>query len=269
MAVWAALIAAAAGVWAAGIAALASILVALVSAVIALRAQNQANLLETFRTDATRDLEELKARLQETAEEKRRKRDAEVVLARYREPLTAAAYDLQSRLHNILEDRFLETYATSENERQEEAIASTLFRFAQYFAWAEILRQDIHSWRFTKDADTRAVGAQLAEVQEAFLSDLDNPDFMVWRDEQRAIGELMIVQEGDTKTCLGYARFVQLYGGDLAHWLGRLDRSLRKGAGPKDERLSSVQLGLLALVKMLDPQQLRYDHSTMKAAFVF
>ena len=48
---------------------------------------------------------------------------AEEVLARYREPLAAAAYDLQSRLYNILELEFFEHYGSG--ERAEEALRTT------------------------------------------------------------------------------------------------------------------------------------------------
>src|SRR5262245_49072609 len=77
---------------------------------------------------------------------------AEEVLKRYREPLAAAAFDLQSRLYNILTMDFFETFGGK--ERGDEALTTTLFRLAQYFGWSEILRRDIQFLSFPEDDDT-------------------------------------------------------------------------------------------------------------------
>ena len=260
----------AAGVSVALITAFASLLVAFLSATVSLAVQRRTSAankdLEQFRTAASKELEELKLARQERAEREKRELEAEAILSRYREPLVAAAYDLQSRIYNILHGEFLSTYGGT--ERGDEAIKSTLFRFAQYFGWTEILRQDIHSWKFTDDADTRAVGELLDEVKRRFQTDEYDLAFMIWSDEQRAIGELMIKRDDGSKTCLGYARFVEIYDESLKRWLGRLEQNLRDGATANDERLSFVQGELRELVIRLDPQQLRYDHSAMKVSLL-
>jgi len=51
---------------------------------------------------------------------------------RYRQPLGAAAFDLQSRLYKVLRLDFFAKYG-GEHERSEEALLTTLFRMAQYF----------------------------------------------------------------------------------------------------------------------------------------
>ena len=49
------------------------------------------------------------------------------MLARHREPLLAAAYELQSQLHNILCNRFVEDYVLEVKARkQDAALESTL-----------------------------------------------------------------------------------------------------------------------------------------------
>jgi hypothetical protein len=76
------------------------------------------------------------------------RREAKAVLARHREPLLAAAYELQSRLHNILCNRFVENYmAGTRAGKQEAALESTLYVFAQYFGWREIIRHEIQFLR--------------------------------------------------------------------------------------------------------------------------
>src|SRR5215212_4203235 len=81
---------------------------------------------------------------------------AEEVLKRYREPLAAAAFDLQSRLYNILRKSFFEQFG-GDHERCTIAENTTLFRLAQYFGWTEILRRDIQFLSFPEAADTQRV----------------------------------------------------------------------------------------------------------------
>jgi hypothetical protein len=70
--------------------------------------------------------------------------DAEAVLARYREPLLGAAYELQGRLWNILSLDFLRRYYFEGDEAQKTyAVENTLYVLAQYFCWSEILRHEI------------------------------------------------------------------------------------------------------------------------------
>jgi hypothetical protein len=206
--------------------------------------------------------------LQEGADRERREREGELALSSYREPLTAAAFDLQSRLYNILEQGFLDAYGDPGNERAEEAVKSTLFKFAQYFGWREILRQEIHFMRFTEDAETRAVGVLLTELEETFNRDDYAREFMLWRDEQRALGELMIVQDAVPRTCLGHWNFFELYNTNpyISRWFARLERHLRDGTASNDRRLALVQSALRRLVIQLDPRELQYKHSSMKDA---
>lgn len=56
------------------------------------------------------------------------RREARAVLARHREPLLAEAYELQSRLRNILCNRFVEDYVLEAKARkQDAALESTLY----------------------------------------------------------------------------------------------------------------------------------------------
>lgn len=66
------------------------------------------------------------------------RREAKAVLAKHREPLLAAAYELQSRLHNILRNRFVEDHLLGTNaSKRDAALESTLYVFAQFFGWRE------------------------------------------------------------------------------------------------------------------------------------
>lgn len=210
--------------------------------------------LRQSRTDE--DLERLKKSLEAEAR-------AEEVLKRYREPLAAAAFDLQSRLYNILELGFLGKYG-DQHPRSEEALRTTLFRMAQYFGWTEILRRDIQFLSFPEADDTRHVAQLQGEVAKRFLTDDYGQELMIWADEQRAIGERMIVEEHGKVLCMGYARFREECDGAFRPWCERLrDEVTQKAAR---ERLREIQHLLCELVETLDENSVRYTAENLTRA---
>ncbi len=122
-----------------------------------------------------------------------RQLSAEDLLARYREPLAAAAFDLQSRCWNIVKNNFFRRFG-SHHQRFADAKMTTLFRFAQYFGWVEILRREIQFLSFPEEQDTRRVSELLRTIAGRLASSDDGESLMIWIDEQRAIGERMIVE---------------------------------------------------------------------------
>jgi hypothetical protein len=187
---------------------------------------------------------------------------AEDVLARYREPLAAAAFDLQSRCYNILRLGFLEKFGAG-HERFGEAQTTTLFRFAQYFGWTEILRRDIQFLSFPEADDTRRVARLQGSITRRLASSEGDAPLMIWADEQRAIGERMIVCEYDTVICMGYARFCDEYDERFAPLCTRLlDDLLNPSAA---QRLRDVQHQLCELVELLDARRMRYTEDLERA----
>jgi hypothetical protein len=203
----------------------------------------------------TADLERLKRSLEAEAR-------AEEVLTRYREPLAAAAFDLQSRLYNILELGFLTNYGEP-HPRSEDALRTTLFRMAQYFGWTEILRRDIQFLSFPEAEHTRQVAHLQFEIAKRFLTDDYGPALMTWSDEQRAIGEQMIVEEHGKVLCMGYARFRNECDGAFEPWCDRLRSELTQDGAR--ERLREVQHLLCALVETLDGNRVRYTQDLTRA----
>ena len=206
-------------------------------------------------------------RTKEEREEKRRS-DAKVVLDKYRGPLLAAAADLGHRINNIRHDNFL-VYITPGSGRDRQATLTTLFRFARYFGWREILRTEAQLLRFEREADTQLVAALIGDIDWAFSSDKvhDGRRGMLWVEEQRGVGELMVAQNDDSSsTCYGYARFAREYDERFASWLDRIaDFVLGKEATSSD-RLQLVQWGLLGLVKQLDEEHAHGSEKWMKQA---
>jgi hypothetical protein len=190
-----------------------------------------------------------------------RAEQAEAILKRYREPLAAAAFDLQSRLYNILRMDFFEKF--SGEERGDEALTTTLFRLAQYFGWTEILRRDIQFLSFPEDEDTQRVAGLQSKIARCFLTDEHGPALMIWNDEQRALGELMIVEEHGKVLCMGYAKFRNDQDGTFAPWRERLRKEL--GDPHARDRLREVQHLLCQLVETLDSRRLRYTQDLERA----
>jgi hypothetical protein len=81
------------------------------------------------------------------------KREMKSVLARYPEVLAEAAYELQSRLWNILEHGFLQRYLLrGEDTEREYAVQHTIYVLAQYLAWVKLFAR-----RFSSVASPRSV----------------------------------------------------------------------------------------------------------------
>jgi len=180
--------------------------------------------------------------------------EREDVLTRYREPLAAAAFDLQSRLYNVLRLGFFVKFDAG--DRSEEALRTTVFRLAQYFGWTELLRRDIQFLSLSEDGDTRRVAELQREIARRFLNDGDGTALMIWSDEQRAIGERMIVEEHGKVLCMGYATFRDHCDDTFGPLRRRLVAEL--GQDSAHARLRDVQHLLCDLVAALDPRGLRY-----------
>jgi hypothetical protein len=151
--------------------------------------------------------------------------------------------------------------ATTREPRR--ALRTTLFRLAQYFGWTELLRRDITFLSFPEDEDTRKVADLQSEIATRFLTDDYGPALMTWADEQRAIGERMIVEEHGKVLCMGYARFREECDGAFAPWYERLRDELVHDAAR--ERLRAVQHLLCDLVETLDARRVRHTRDLTRA----
>jgi hypothetical protein len=193
------------------------------------------------------------------------RREATKLLCAYREPLLAASYELQARLHNILRNDFIETYVNANKaDKRAAAVHSTLYVFAQFFGWKEIIRREVQFLRFSRDKETREVTRLLRDITEAFLSDEFGPQFMIWRAEQRGLGERLIVSAAGKQTCMGYASFIDQRPA-MSEWLDPLERDLRRIGPEGKRRLTKLQHLLLELVRRLDKDRTRYPYELQMA----
>jgi hypothetical protein len=243
-----------------------AVIAAVISAVVAVRQ----DALALRQTHLQHELGERLARVQSDLDTERHMREAmidrslaaEDVLTRYREPLAAAAFELQSRIYNILCLGFFGKYANRDG-RAEDAVTTTLFRMAQYFGWTEILRRDIQYLSFPEAEETRGVAQLQADIAKCFLTDRYGPELMIWTDEQRAIGEHMIVDEHNRVLCMGYARFRERHDEMLWQLCDRLRADVTNPV--VHARLRDAQHLLCELVEKLDSRRVRYTRDLERA----
>jgi hypothetical protein len=183
-------------------------------------------------------------------------------LDRFRVPLLAAVDDLGRRLDNIRNDGFLVYIGVP--DRQHVALQSTLFRLAQYLGWTEIVYGYSDRLRFESDKATRAVTDTLGDIGWILAADefdrtdegdLTTSQLMLWREEQRAIGELMR-QEGDEPRCISFNTFVVNYDERFSRWLGTFAAQLKGEAASRTNRLAELHRVLTRLIRQLDVDRL-------------
>jgi hypothetical protein len=160
--------------------------------------------------------------------EERIRREAE----RWANPILGAVRDLLARLENILEDEAYPALSATPKEpipdgwsiTYEYFLPSTAFLMAQYFCYVRLLNEGLRFDLFPeyedKDkffGDIRAVGKSLSDWP---LEELGDPapadDRQIFNLQQRAIGEAMIVGEGDVAHCIGFSEFLKKWQDDDA-----------------------------------------------------
>jgi hypothetical protein len=198
-----------------------------------------------------------------------REQASEDLIRRYREPLLLAAFDLQARIYNIICMDFVARHTSSgDPEERLYARASTLYRLGNYFGWIEVLRRGLQFLDLGEEARTHELVERLDTVSHTFADTEGFPAsaFRLFRDEQRALGEVMLEPaEGDLRRyqCIGYATFVDRLDGEsgFTRWFERLGREFNKLSDPAPgqlDRLIKLQHALVHVIDFLDPQGLRF-----------
>jgi hypothetical protein len=164
-------------------------------------------------------------------------------------PILGAVKDLEGRLRNILErDGYLalsEEYKEQVNPNWSISYAyfmrSTLYLFGQYFAWVRMLQEELNFELFQSHQQKDEIFNALEKVNRSLGSfppknyECSGKDTQVFRLQQRAIGELLIIREGDHRRCLSYPEFFQKLSDHQFNQHLEPLRSLLKDLNPKDD----------------------------------
>ena len=211
-------------------------------------------------------------------------RDTEKLLHKYREPLLLAAQDLQARLYNILEQNIL-VFLNGNQECQDTLIIYTAFLFGQYLSWTWILRRQAQFNCFATNEKARTIRfiAIVDGIKSVLNTDrfgqAESP-FLLWKDHQTAIGELMSVRDKDGELyCMGFSEFTRMWkNADVADdkdhesniqfrkWFSSVERGIPSLAAARHQengragnRVRRLQHLLVDLTNELDPKGLRSD----------
>lgn len=204
-----------------------------------------------------------------------RQQASEDLVRRYREPLLLAAFDLQARICNIVEGDFVARHTgSSDPEERQYARTSTLYRVGDYFGWIEILRRGLQFLDLGEEERTHELVERLDIVSHTFSNTEWFPTsvFRLFRDEQRALGEIMLEPiEGELRRyqCIGFATFVERLEKDsgFARWFERLGTEIDNLGDPAPgqlDRLIELQHALIQVIDFLDPEGLRFPKAHIK-----
>lgn len=208
-----------------------------------------------------RELIQLKNELETDTRNQEREISARAKLDNLREPLLAAARDLQQRIWNIRKNEFTLYIRNGDTHRGEVALLGTLYRFARYWALQELLHSQDNLLRFESDADTHDVVELIDSIRRTFASDsTGGPHLIFWREEQRAVAELMADSGAPLPSITGFATFRIRYmedarreqPQDLALWFKDFARDLQFPAITESDRLRLLDERLSALVRLLE-----------------
>jgi len=246
--------------------------VAVFSAGLSLAGQSRMKQMEA---DIAVKMKRVEAELAAQKAEADRRAEVERTARKYSEPLGRAAYDLQSRIFNIVagpdaehpqRGRFLEVYLRGGDERTRNyAVRNTLFLVAQYFAWTELVRREIQFIDLGADQETRQLAALQDNIYSLWQTDQYHPLLRIFAGEQRAIGERLIREAQRGPECMGYASFLDYYDSKPDPLLNALEleiMSLGTSLEQARPRLVAMQHALVDLLAFIDPQFVRFPKRT-------
>jgi hypothetical protein len=209
----------------------------------------------------------LEHQLAQQREKESREATVAAIMAKYRDPLLRAAFDLQSRLFSTVQLGFLQIYYRRSPADREYAVQNTLYVIAEYLGWVEILRREVQFLDLGDVEMNRRLVRLLDNITQAFLTDGVDLTLRLFRGEQRAIGEIMLATRSATGTdgtnheCIGFAAFTQrLNEPDFARWFAKLQDGIEKLATEPhahEERLIVLQHALIDLIDFLDSDCIR------------
>lgn len=205
------------------------------------------------------------------------KQDARKLYERYRDPLALAASELASRMVEINKEfppKFLNrkvlsvrTNRLSRNSSSDEyylkyKLISTMYRFCSMLGWLETYRRDTVFLVSGQSEKDRRISNCIAKLRSILgdghlnnFSDFHNwKDHIIFREELRAVGEIMTRSAASNYQVMGYADFEQVLVGDENNgrrWLGSTIEFFADPIQQKDFREIRFNLVLLELCDLV------------------
>ncbi len=183
-------------------------------------------------------------------------------ISRFSEPLARSAYDLQSRIYNILRKGFIQAYLVDGNARERAyAVNNTAYLIAQNLCWTELARREIQFIDLGEDARTRKLLHLQDELYSFWGTDAQPARLRLFAGEQRALGEALIATAPDSAECIGYGQFLKTFTPKFNPLVDALRddiAALGKDLPHASERLHNVHHALIDLLDLLDPNYLRF-----------
>lgn len=217
----------------------------------------------------TRDTAERVAELEDArqirAEQRTKDQLAEQVQARYREPLLLSAFELQSRIWNMMEAGF----RPPSGQEHDYLVEHTQYLIAQYLGWVEVMRREVQFLDLGEVERTRDLNITLDRIAASFATMRFSPPLRLFRGQQEAIaGEVISVESvppgGERLMVIGFSEFARrLQSGEVAfvRWFTHIKSDLEQWAIGDDTvqpRLILLQNSLMDLIEFFDPQHQRF-----------
>lgn len=188
----------------------------------------------------------------------------------YSESLSRAAYDLQSRLYNILRKDFAGAYGARGDARERAYfIENTTFLIAQFFCWCELTRQEIFFIDLRDPERTQTLLRLQDDIYGLWATDRNRAGFCIFAGEQRAIGEALITGSEEYTTCMGYGAFLKAFPrrkNKLIDMMRGELAALAADLAAAADRLERVQHALIDLLDVTDPDHLRFPRERRSKA---
>jgi hypothetical protein len=230
-------------------------------------------------------------------EEWKSRRSLDQVYRRYRDPIVLAALELCNRLTHICDSYppdYLESEllgmapkrATSMSAAdpyfRHYRLVSSVYRLCSLLGWIALYRQDIVflEARETKaskwlDKAIYAIRGDLADGQLNAARDWEDwQDALLFREEQRAVGESMIVTVGESRVVMGYSQFSEVFLNaketSQSQWIKVASMFLLDPQEKKDFRLTRIKrliVHLVDLIQLLGPGRLRAKHLAARTKY--
>jgi hypothetical protein len=184
-------------------------------------------------------------------------------MSKLREPLARAAFDLQSRIYNIMRQELVGVYLVKGDEREKHyVINSTAFLIGQYLCWTEMVRREIQYIDLGGNDKTRQLQMLQDELQGIWTRDDLPKPLRIFSGEQRELGEALIENSVRGPECLGYGAFLTKYAKGVNPVIDDLKDDVASLGNTLDSakpRLEKVQHALVDLLALLDPDFIRFQ----------